>query len=44
MLAQNGWRHRHGVGLDEDVRSWFDMPTPKTRVNRRFIERALVET
>jgi hypothetical protein len=35
------YNYMHGVGLDEDVRTWFDMPTPKTRVNRRFIERAL---
>jgi hypothetical protein len=35
------YNYMHGVGLDEDVRTWFDMPTPKTRVNRRFVERAL---
>jgi radical SAM superfamily enzyme YgiQ (UPF0313 family) len=35
------YNYMHGVGLDEDVRTWFDMPTPKTRVNKRFIERAL---
>ena len=33
----------HGVGLDEDVRSWFDVPVPKTRVARHRIERALME-
>ncbi|MEY8875074.1 MAG: radical SAM protein, partial [Leptothrix sp. (in: b-proteobacteria)] len=31
----------HGIALEEDVRSWFDFPTPKTRVARRRIERAL---
>jgi hypothetical protein len=34
----------HGVGLDEDVRSWFDLPTgkcPKPRVNKQFIQKAL---
>ena len=24
----------HGIGLDEDVRSWFDMNVPKPRVAR----------
>ena len=31
----------HGIGLDQDVRSWFDMKMPKTRVPRNFISRAL---
>jgi radical SAM superfamily enzyme YgiQ (UPF0313 family) len=31
----------HGVGLDEDVRMWFDFPVPKARVARRRIEQAL---
>ncbi len=31
----------HGIGLDEDVRSWFDFPVPKTRVARQRIARAL---
>ena len=31
----------HGVGLEEDVRSWFDGKVPKTKVNKHFIERAL---
>jgi hypothetical protein len=31
----------HGVGLDEDVRRWFDLPVPRTRVARHRIERAL---
>ena len=31
----------HGIGLDEDVRRWFDFPVPKARVPRRFIEQAL---
>jgi hypothetical protein len=35
------YNYMHGVGLDEDVRLWFDMPAPKTRVNKRYIERAL---
>ena len=31
----------HGVGLDEDVRTWFDQPVPKSRVGRHFIAKAL---
>ena len=31
----------HGLGLDEDVRRWFDFAVPKTRVARQRIERAL---
>jgi len=31
----------HGIGLDEDVRSWFDFPVPKPRVARQRIARAL---
>jgi radical SAM superfamily enzyme YgiQ (UPF0313 family) len=31
----------HGVGLDEDVRAWFDGKVPRTRVPRTFVARAL---
>ncbi|MBX3610947.1 MAG: radical SAM protein [Hydrogenophaga sp.] len=34
----------HGIGLDEDVRAWFEHlphPVPRPTVKRRFIERAL---
>ena len=31
----------HGIGLEEDVRSWFDFSVPKTRVAKYRIERAL---
>ncbi len=31
----------HGLGLDEDVRSWFAQRVPRPRVRREFIERAL---
>ena len=31
----------HGIGLEEDVRSWFSMPVPKATVGKRRIERAL---
>jgi radical SAM superfamily enzyme YgiQ (UPF0313 family) len=38
------YNYMHGVGLDDDVRLWFDMPAPKTRVNKRYIERALEQS
>ncbi|MEO8151515.1 MAG: B12-binding domain-containing radical SAM protein [Rhizobacter sp.] len=31
----------HGIGLEEDVRAWFDFPVPKTKVARHRIARAL---
>jgi hypothetical protein len=31
----------HGIGLEDDVRQWFDFTVPKTRVARQRIERAL---
>jgi hypothetical protein len=35
------YNYMHGLGLEEDVRQWWDFPVPKTRVARRRIERAL---
>ena len=38
------YNYMHGVGLDDDVRSWFDLPSgkcPKPRVNKQFIQKAL---
>lgn len=35
------YNYMHGIGLEQDVRSWFDARVPKTRVPRQFIERAL---
>ncbi|HTV78710.1 MAG TPA: radical SAM protein [Steroidobacteraceae bacterium] len=31
----------HGIGLDQDVREWFEGDVPRTRVPRSFIARAL---
>ena len=31
----------HGIGVDADVRQWFDVKVPKTTVNRHRIARAL---
>ncbi|KQW35269.1 radical SAM protein [Rhizobacter sp. Root404] len=35
------YNYMHGIGLDEDVRQWFDFPLPKTKVHRHRIARAL---
>jgi hypothetical protein len=35
------YNYMHGFGLEEDVRSWFNMTVPKTTVSRRCIARAL---
>ena len=35
------YNYMHGIGLDANVRQWFDVPVPKTKVARHFIERAL---
>ncbi|MBV8603373.1 MAG: radical SAM protein [Pelomonas sp.] len=34
----------HGIGVDSDVRQWFDVRVPKPTVNRHRIARALAET
>jgi radical SAM superfamily enzyme YgiQ (UPF0313 family) len=35
------YNYMHGLGLDQDVRTWFEGRVPKTTVPRRFIARAL---
>ncbi len=35
------YNYMHGLGLEQDVRRWFDLRVPKSRVARDFIERAL---
>jgi radical SAM superfamily enzyme YgiQ (UPF0313 family) len=35
------YNYMHGIGLDEDVRQWFDFRVPKTKVHRHRIARAL---
>jgi len=38
------YNYMHGLALDEDVRSWFDMPVPRSQVPRQAIARALETT
>jgi radical SAM superfamily enzyme YgiQ (UPF0313 family) len=35
------YNYMHGIGLDQDVRGWFGMPVPRTRIARSRIEKAL---
>ena len=42
-LKKAVYNFMHGIGLDEDVRQWFDFPVPKTKVARQRIARALAE-
>ena len=35
------YNYMHGIGFDQDVRSWFAERVPKPRVGRHFIARAL---
>ncbi|MDO9093728.1 MAG: B12-binding domain-containing radical SAM protein [Rubrivivax sp.] len=43
-LKKGIYNFMHGIGLDEDVRMWWDRPVPKTRVARRRIEKALMQS
>ena len=40
-LAKALYNYMHGVGLDADVRSWFENRVPRTTVKRGFIARAI---
>jgi len=40
-LKKAVYNYMHGLGLDEDVRSWFPMRVPKTKVARNLVDRAL---
>ena len=42
-LAKALYNYMHGVGLEADVRSWFDIRVPRTTVKRDFIARATGE-
>jgi len=38
------YNYMHGVGLDADVRSWFEGKAPRTTVPKQFIARALAQS
>ena len=40
-LKKGLYNFMHGLGVDEDVRSWFPIKVPKTTVPKRFVELAL---
>jgi len=40
-LAKAIYNYMHGIGLDRDVRGWFDLPVPRSAVPADFIETAL---
>jgi radical SAM superfamily enzyme YgiQ (UPF0313 family) len=35
------YNYMHGIGLDQNVRSWFEQKVPRTKVKADFVERAL---
>lgn len=35
------YNYMHGIGLDQNVRSWFDQKMPRPTVQKNFIEQAL---
>lgn len=35
------YNYMHGMGVDADVRSWFEMPLPRATVPRQFIRHAI---
>ena len=35
------YNYMHGIGLDQDVREWFDAGVPRTRVPKSYVTRAL---
>jgi hypothetical protein len=40
-LKKAVYNFMHGIGLEEDVRAWFDFPVPKAKVGRQRIAKAL---
>jgi radical SAM superfamily enzyme YgiQ (UPF0313 family) len=40
-LTKALYNYMHGIGLDHDVRNWFEEEVPRTRVPKSFVARAL---
>ena len=40
-LKKGLYNFMHGIGVEQDIRSWFTVRVPKTTVPKRFVERAL---
>ena len=40
-LNKGLYNFMHGVGMEDDIRSWFDKKVPRSRVPRDFIAAAL---
>ncbi|MFL6601564.1 MAG: B12-binding domain-containing radical SAM protein [Steroidobacteraceae bacterium] len=40
-LSKALYNYMHGIGLDHDVRNWFNDEVPRTRVPKSFVARAL---
>ncbi|MFN8286620.1 MAG: radical SAM protein [Chitinophagales bacterium] len=43
-LRKSLFNYMHGVGIDFDLKSWFDFKTPRTSVKPNFIEQSLADT
>jgi radical SAM superfamily enzyme YgiQ (UPF0313 family) len=35
------YNYMHGIGVDQDVRQWFDIPVPKPKVSKMLVQSAL---
>ncbi len=40
-LKKSLYNYMHGMGIEEDVRAWFEIDVPKTQINKNFIRNAL---
>lgn len=40
-LKKSLYNYMHGMGLEEDIRAWFDSDVPKSQISKNFIRNAL---
>jgi hypothetical protein len=40
-LTKAVFNYMHGIGIEDDVRKWFEHPVPKPSVNKSFIKKSL---